>query len=221
MGFWNTILKYGGKAMRGAGQATAATGKSMGNAVLHPSQTLRGAGQAVKSATVGAAVGYVGWEKLTTDKSVARIVSEAVVGKPATNALAGTVDDVQELKEKAGDTVSAIGSAVSGAGSQLNGVSNFMQATSGGGLLDMLGGFFSNLGRGNVSGLSIAGLVAAAFLVFGQRGWLGKIAGLFLGMLLIGNNAGVLRTTPQESVLRAQASALSPEEQTQGGGMRR
>ena len=73
MGFWNTILKYGGKAMRGAGQATAATGKSMGNAVLHPSQTLRGAGQAVKSATVGAAVGYVGWEKLTTDKSVARI----------------------------------------------------------------------------------------------------------------------------------------------------
>lgn len=218
MGFWNTILKYGSKAMRGAGQATAATGKSMGNAVLHPSQTLRGAGQAVKTATVGGAFGYVGWKKLTTDKSVARIVSEAVVGKPATNALAGTVDDVQELKEK---TVSAIGSAVRGAGSQLNGVSNFMQATSGGGLLDMLGGFFSNLGRGNVSGLSIAGLVAAAFLVFGQRGWLGKIAGLFLGMLLIGNNAGVLRTTPQESVSRAQASALSPEEQTQGGGMRR
>ena len=149
MGFWSTILKYGGKAMRGAGQATSAAGKSMGNAVLHPSQTLRGAG------------------------------------------------------------------------SQLNGVSNFMQATSGGGLLDMLGGFFSNLGRGNVSGLSIAGLVAAAFLVFGQRGWLGKIAGLFLGMLLIGNNAGVLRTAPQESVSRTQTPALSPEEQTQSGGMRR
>ena len=205
MGFWSTILKYGGKAMRGAGQATSAAGKSMGNAVLHPSQTLRGAGQAVKTATVGGAFGYVGWKKLTTD----------------TNALAGTVDDVQELKEKAGDTVSAIGSAVSGAGSQLNGVSNFMQATSGGGLLDMLGGFFSNLGRGNVSGLSIAGLVAAAFLVFGQRGWLGKIAGLFLGMLLIGNNAGVLRTAPQESVSRTQTPALSPEEQTQSGGMRR
>lgn len=207
--------------MKGTGKATAATGRSMGNAVLHPSQTLRGAGQAVKTATVGAAVGYVGWEKLTTDKSVARIVSEAVVGKPATNALAGTVDDVQELKEKTGDTISAIGNAVSGAGSQLNGVSNFLQATSGGGLMDMLGRFFSNLGRGNVSGLSIAGLVAAAFLVFGQRGWLGKIAGLFLGMLLIGNNAGVLRTASQESVSRTQTPALSPEEQTQGGGMRR
>lgn len=44
MGFWDSILKYGGKAMKGAGKATAATGKSMGNAVLHPSQTLRGAG---------------------------------------------------------------------------------------------------------------------------------------------------------------------------------
>ena len=221
MGFWNTILKYGGTAMKGAGKATTATGKSMGNAVLHPSQTLRGAGQAVKTATVGAAVGYVGWEKLTTDKSVARIVSEAVVGKPATDTLAGTVDDVRELKEKAGETVSAIGGAVGGAGSQLNGVSNFLQATSRGGLMNMLGGFFSNLGRGNVSGLSIAGLVAAAFLVFGQRGWLGKIAGLLLGMLLIGNNAGIVRTAPQEGTARTQTPAISPEEQTQSGGMRR
>ena len=138
--------------MKGTGKATTAVGRSMGNAVLHPSQALRGAGQAVKTATVGGAFGYVGWKKLTTDASVSRIVSEAVVGKPATNVLASTVDDARELKEKAGETVSAIGDAVSGAGSQLNGVSNFMQATSGGGLLDMLGGFFSNLGRGNVSG---------------------------------------------------------------------
>ena len=63
-------MKYGGKAVKGANKATSATGKSVGNAVLHPSQTLRGAGQAVKTATIGGAVGYVGWEKLTTDKSV-------------------------------------------------------------------------------------------------------------------------------------------------------
>ena len=68
MGVWSTLLKYGGKAMKGVGTATATTGKSMGKAVLHPSQTLRGAGQAVKTATIGGAVGYVGWEKLTTDK---------------------------------------------------------------------------------------------------------------------------------------------------------
>ena len=55
----------------------------------------------------------------------------------------------------------------------------------------MFGNFFRNLGQGNVSGLSIAGLVAAAFLIFGRFGWLGKIAGAFLGMMLIGNNAGI------------------------------
>mgnify|MGYP000036130161 FL=1 len=57
MGAWDTILKYGGKAMKGMGKAANATGKSAGHAVLHPSQTLRGAGQAVKMATTGAAVG--------------------------------------------------------------------------------------------------------------------------------------------------------------------
>lgn len=118
MGAWDTILKYGGKAMKGMGKAANATGKSAGHAVLHPSQTLRGAGQAVKMATTGAAVGYVGWEKLTTDKSVARIVSEAVVGKSATNALAGTTEDMKELKDKAGETVSAIGEAVGGTDSK-------------------------------------------------------------------------------------------------------
>ncbi len=105
MGVWDSILKYGGKAMKGVGSATAATGKKMGNAALHPSQTLRGAGQAVKTATVGGAVGYVGWEKLTTDKSVVRIVSDAVIGEPATKTLAETADGVRELTGKAGEAI--------------------------------------------------------------------------------------------------------------------
>ena len=53
MGFWSSLLKTGGKA-------AGATGKAVGGAVLHPSQTLRGAGSALKTATVGAAAGYVG-----------------------------------------------------------------------------------------------------------------------------------------------------------------
>ena len=48
MGAWDTILKYGGKAMKGMGKAANATGKSAGHAVLHPSQTLRGAGRRSK-----------------------------------------------------------------------------------------------------------------------------------------------------------------------------
>ena len=211
-------MKYGGKAMKGVGTATATTGKSMGKAVLHPSQTLRGAGQAVKTATIGGAVGYVGWEKLTTDKSVVRIVSDAVIGEPATNTLAETADGVRELTGKAGEAVSSVSGAVTGIDNKLNGVSNFLRQASGGGGLDMFGNFFRNLGSGNVSGLSIAGLVAAAFLIFG---WLGKIAGAFLGMMLIGNNAGVFRTPETENVQRTRTPELPAEEQTHGGGMRR
>ena len=217
MGLWDSILKYGGKAMKGAGKATVATGKSMGNAVLHPSQTLRGAGQAVKTATIGGAVGYVGWEKLTTDKSVVRIVSDAVIGEPGTNALANTAEDVRELTNKAEEAVGA----VSGINSKLDGVSNFLRETTNGGGMNLFGNFFRNLGQGNVSGLSIAGLIAAAFLIFGRFGWLGKIAGAFLGMMLIGNNAGVFRTAETESEQRTQKPSLPAEEQTHGGGMRR
>ena len=217
MGLWDSILKYGGKAIKGAGKATVATGKSMGNAVLHPSQTLRGAGQAVKTATLGGAVGYVGWKKLTTDESVVRIVSDAVIGEPATNALANTANGVRELTDKAGEAVGA----VSGINSKLDGVSNFLRETTNGGGMNMFGNFFRNLGQGNVSGLSIAGLIAAAFLIFGRFGWLGKIAGALLGMMLIGNNAGVFRTAETESVQRTQKPSLPAEEQTHGGGMRR
>lgn len=221
MGVWGTLLKYGGKAAKGVGTATAATGKSMGKAVLHPSQTLRGAGQAVKTATIGGAVGYVGWEKLTTDKSVVRIVSDAVIGEPATNTLAETADGVRELTGKAGEAVSSVSGAVTGIDNKLNGVSNFLRQASGGGDLDMFGNFFRNLGSGNVSGLSIAGLVAAAFLIFGRFGWLGKIAGAFLGMMLIGNNAGVFRTPETENVQRTRTPDFSAGEQAHGGGMRR
>lgn len=85
----------------------------------------------------------------------------------------------------------------------------------------MLGGFFRNLGNGNVSGLSIAGLIAAAFLIFGRFGWLGKIAGAFLGMLLIGNNANVLRASNPDNAPKVQASAIPVEEQSRSGGMKR
>ena len=55
----------------------------------------------------------------------------------------------------------------------------------------MFGNFFSNIGKGNVSGLSLVGLVVSALLVFGRFGWLGKIAGAVLGMMMIGNNANL------------------------------
>ena len=88
-------------------------GEKVPVAVLHPSQTFGEPGRRSN--------GYrrscrrlCGLGKLTTDKSVARIVSEAVVGKSATDALAGTTEDMKELKDKAGETVSP-GEAVGGA----------------------------------------------------------------------------------------------------------
>ena len=60
---------------------------------------------------------------------------------------------MKELKDKAGETVSAIGEAVGGADSKLNGVSNFLREASGGGLFNMLSGFCETSEGANVSGI--------------------------------------------------------------------
>ena len=96
-------------------------------------------------------------------------------------------------------------------GASWGGVGTFLRNMTGGNGMDMLGNFFGNLGKGNVSGLGIFGLLASAMLVFGRFGWLGKIAGALLGMMLIGNNSKVAQPlTPAVS-----------EEQGRPGGMRR
>ena len=223
MGFWSSLLKTGGKAVKYGGKATVATGKSVGNAVLHPSQTLRGAGSALKTATVGGAVGYVGWEKLTTDKSVVRVVSDAVIGEKASEGISNAVDTAAEtvsrITDKAEQTLDGVSQASSSFSSTLDGASNFLGSVSSGNGGNMLGNFFCNLANGKVSGLSIAGLIAGAFLVFGRTGWLGKIAGAFLMMMTIGNHANLL----QESTV-ANAPRQTPsqqEEQSHSSGMRR
>lgn len=215
MSFWSSLLKYGGTAARGIGKATGQAGKSAGHAVLHPSQTLRGAGQAMKTAAVGGAAGYVAWEKLTTDKSLARIVSDAVIGESTTDTV---VESVDGMKEKAGEAMDS----VSATADRWNGIGKFFQGIFSGNALDMFGNFFGNLAKGNVSGLSLAGLVAAAYLVFGRTGWLGKIAGLLLGLMLVGNNSNV---RGQDGGSRAQAPQPreyeQEERQGQSTGMRR
>lgn len=191
MSFWSKLLTTGGKVLGATKNATKATARSVGSSVIHPTQTLQGAGKAVKTATVGGAVGYVGWEKLTTDKSVTRIVSDAVIGEETTDTIAETANDVKELKNKAGEAVDSVNNAMGDINSKWSGMSKFFRNIFSGNGLDMFGSFFSNLGKGKVSGLSLAGLVAAAYLIFGRFGWLGKIAGTMLGMMLVGNNAHV------------------------------
>lgn len=218
MGFWSSLLKTGGKAV-------GATGKAVGGAVLHPSQTLRGAGKAVKTATVGAAAGYVGWEKLTTDKSVVRIVSDAVIGEKASEGIGNAVDTaaqtVSRITDKAEQTLDGVSKATSDLSTTLDGASNFLGGITNGNAGNMLGNFFSNLAHGRVSGLSIAGLIAGAFLVFGRTGWLGKIAGIFLTMMMIGNNTQRLQEATAVNAPQQARSRQEQEEQTHSGGMRR
>ena len=218
---WSTFLKTTGKYVLKGGRATV---ESAGSAVIHPQRTIKGLGTATKTAAIGGGMAYVGWEKLTTDKSVTRIVGDAVVGEGTMESVSNKVDTaiegVNDLKEKVGETVNTMNEAMTDVNSKWSGMSNFLRGIFSGNGGNMIGNFFSNLGKGNVSGLSLAGLVVSALLVFGRFGWLGKIAGAVLGMMMIGNNAnmsqllGGQRQTPQ-------IAQTEPQQQTSGGGMRR
>ena len=218
---WSTFLKTTGKYVLKGGRATV---ESAGSAVIHPQRTIKGLGTAAKTAAVGGGMAYVGWEKLTTDKSVTRIVGDAVVGEgtmeSVSNKVDTAIDGVNDLKDKVGETVNTMNEAMTDVNSKWSGMSNFLRGIFSGNGGNMIGNFFSNLGKGNVSGLSLAGLVVSALLVFGRFGWLGKIAGAVLGMMMIGNNAnmsqllGGQRQTPQ-------IAQTEPQQQTTGGGMRR
>ena len=199
---WSSLLKatfkYGGRAAK-------ATASSVGSAVIHPQRTIKGLGTATKTAAVGGAAAYVGWEKLTTDKSVA-------------------ANTVTELKDSVGGAVDTMNNAMTSVDSKWSGMSNFLRGVFSGNGGDMFSNFFSNLGKGNVSGLSLAGLVLSALLVFGRFGWLGKIAGAVLGMMMIGNNANMSQVlgggqqkplaqdTPQRELPKPQAQVIQVEE---------
>ncbi len=189
---WSTFLKTTGKYVLKGGRATV---ESVGSAVIHPQRTVKGLGTATKTAAIGGGMAYVGWEKLTTDKSVTRIVGDAVVGEGTMESVSNKVDTaiegVNDLKDKVGETVNTMNEAMTDVNSKWSGMSNFLRGIFSGNGGNMIGNFFSNLGKGNVSGLSLAGLVVSALLVFGRFGWLGKIAGAVLGMMMIGNNANM------------------------------
>ena len=166
--------------------------------ILHPQRTLGAMGKTTARVVVGAGAGYVGWEKLTTDKSLTRIVGDAVIGKEACDTVSDTVTTVTQLPGKAMDTIDGLTQSVDGATNQMSGIGNFVQNMSSGNFLDGLGNFFSNIGNGRVSGMSLLGLVASAFMLFGRFGWFGKIAGALLGMMILGNNMGASQTQTQQ-----------------------
>lgn len=190
-------------------------GRIIAYPILHPQRTLGAMGKTTTRVVVGAGAGYVGWEKLTTDKSLTRIVGDAVIGKEACDTVSDTVSTVAQLPGKAMDTIDGLTQSVDGATSQMSGIGNFVHNMTSGNFLDGISNFFSNIGNGRVSGMSLLGLVASAFMLFGRFGWFGKIAGAILGMMILGNNMGASQTQAQqqsELPLRHQgnAQAITP-----------
>ena len=218
MSKWSTVLQWGKKAINNS--ATQATARSVGGAIIHPQRTLTGLGKATKTAVVGGGMGYLAWENIVNDKPVVRAAADVLVGEETVDKgleVASTATEkVEAATQKAGEALSEMKNTVSSMSESWGGVGNFLKNLSGGNGMDMLGNFFGNLGKGNVSGLGILGLLASAFLVFGRFGWLGRIAGAVLGMMLIGNNSQVVQT--QAATIRQEQP---DEEQNRSGGMKR
>lgn len=211
MSKWATLLKYGKKAVN----SSAAT--TMGDAMIHPQRTLAGLGKATKTAVVGGGMGYLAWENIVNDKPIVRTAADVLVGEETVDkglAVAGEASDkVGNMVGKVGENMESISSSVSGASSAWGGIGSFLKNMLGGNGLDMFGNFFGNIGKGNVSGLGMLGLVASSLLVFGRFGWLGKIAGALMGMMLIGNNSRGVQTE--------QPSQNESQDVQRNGGMRR
>lgn len=211
MAGWARILGFGKKLVN-----NSAT-RSLGGAVVHPQRTLAGLGHATKTAVVGGGMGYLAWENIVNDKPVVRTVADVLVGEGAVDKgmeMAGeAAEKVEQAVDRAGEALQGVKEGVSTMNQTWGGIGTFLGNLTGGNGLDMFGNFFSNLGKGNVSGLGMLGLVASAWLVFGRFGWLGKIGGLLLGMMLIGNNSRIEQKQP--------AGQTPQEEQGRQGGIRR
>lgn len=162
-------------------------------------------------------MGYLAWENIVNDKPVVRTVADVLVGEENVDKgveMAGqAADRVEQAVDQAGEALQGVKEGVSTMNRTWGGIGTFLGNLTGGNGLDMFGNFFSNLGKGNVSGLGMLGLVASALLVFGRFGRLGKIGGLLLGMMLIGNNSRIEQKQP--------AGQTPQEEQGRQGGIRR
>lgn len=191
---WTAVLKAGAKSSaKWLGKGAKATAETVGKTVIHPTETLKGAGTALKTAAVGGGLGYVGWKKITTDDSVVGIVSDAIVGEKTTQAVSdtihGAVEGMKDLKDSVGNMTDIVATTMGNVDEKMNGVSTFLGEMTSGNGGEMMSGFLGNVAHGNVSGLSIAGLVMSAFLLFGRFGWMAKIAGALMAMTMIGNNS--------------------------------
>lgn len=210
MGFWTSIVNFGRSAVHGSGRVVT-------YAVAHP-----------KQAVVSGAAGYAGWQYLVNGRPLIDSAGD-MVGAAADVTFGG--DRVDKAKEIATDTVTTVSETASAIGdkidsatetiseatatarettSALSGIGNFFQGLTSGNGLGMIGGFFRNLASGNVGGMGIAGLIGAAILCFGRFGFLGKMLGGLLAMMIIGNNFRPTATLTQPEQQQSSSRQAAP-----------
>ena len=168
--------------------------------------------------SVGGAVAYAGWDKIfgkegVTDKiakdGVLGVTSSLAIGNDRADYVKGKVDNITGFRKEdapmeSSPSVNQSYEAQNYGGyqepqmmqSQQDGVSSFLGNTFGGNGMNMFGNFFSNLFRGRVSGMTIAGQLAGAWMMFSRFGMWGKIGGALLAMMMIGNNSQQQSMTP-------------------------
>lgn len=170
---------------------------------------------------------FAGWRKLSnSDESLGTAVGKTLrsgtdkggnFAHDVVNGYTGdnTVEQVKdttknvitEIKETATETKGLLGSL----GDTLKGISSFLGDMFGGNGANMFSNFFHNLGSGNISGWGIGALIAAAYMVFGRTGLLGKVGGALMAMMMIGNNSQ--RQT--QTVAQAENQEMMQDEQQQ------
>lgn len=188
-----------------------------------------------KKAALYAGAAYLGWNYVVNDKSVvdsaldaAEPVSDVVIGDERVEKIKETAEDVKEeareVKDKVVGVVDGADRIINGTGDEdtglmsgiWNSVQNFL-----GGCLNKAGDFLSNLLSGKVGGMGIVGLVAAAFMIFGRFGWLGKIGGILLGAMIMNSNSRQETVSESErrdnSVRREQDDSIAEEERRSAG----
>ena len=92
MSIWAKIAKYGGSALKGAGSVAKQGLKSASNTAVHPTQALRGAGSAMKTAAVGSAAGYVVWQNASLKMAQADVAQTDILLQQTIAKIASTTD---------------------------------------------------------------------------------------------------------------------------------
>ena len=230
MGWLSLGTKILAKTWKGGAKATSSLWKGGSTVLGGTSKILGAAAKNPKTAATLGVASFAGWKMLDDpNKSFGTAVGETVrqtvngsgdFAHDVVNGFTGenTVEDIKEgasvltesIKETLGETKGLLGTL----SETLQGLGKFIGNIFGGNGTNMFANFFNNFGDGKVSGLSIAGLLAACYMMFGRSGLLGKIGGALLAMMLIGGNS------QRQSVSNTETLAQN-QSQDQQRGMRR